>query len=502
MTAAFLLLGWVALGPAQPPIRIGVEYAPPGLGKPFAALGVPAVKPYPDAITWGSMQRRPDAAIDFSAMDRFVREYQQAGFRELILVLKAKCSWGSRDAATNYAPKPEHAAAFDRWVAAVVERYDADGKDDMPGLKYPVRTYELGSEWSTFEPTPVDDYLAMLARAHKAAHTASPRVTVLHAAFLTTTVFRDHPGPSRYAAAFAATDPRVMHKSLADLRKILDRPRHFDAVNFHALGDPTEIEDTVGWLRWEMRRRGYTKPLIISDTMPSPLIAWGPATRDRGPARSLGLVVPPATEADRPRLARYFTRLVDADADTVAWTQAFVAADMVKKVVIAAEQGVALINTAFMEDLFPLKLKLAQAGAGTSAWGGMAEVKLNFLTQERTVVSLRPSYHAVARLQVHLRDYDAVERTRLADGPARVYRFRKGPRSWYVAWLEPARVVLPGEPVPTLDVSLAVPGRRVAVEKLIDQAGQTRPETAAVPVRDGRVRLTLTPAPVFVLPES
>lgn len=501
MSATFFLLGWVALAPAQHPIRIGVEYAPPGLGKPFAALGVPAAKPYPDAITWGSMQRRADAAIDFAAIDRFVREYQQAGFRELSLVLKAKCAWGSRDPASNYAPKPEHAAVYDRWVTAVVERYDGDGKDDMPGLKYPVHTYELGSEWSTFEPTPVDDYLAMLARTHAAAHAASPRVQVLHAAFLTTTAFRDHPGPARYAAAFAAVDRRIMHKSLADIRKVLDRPQWFDAINFHALGDPTEIEDTVAWLRWEMKRRGYAKPLIISDTMPSPLIGWGPATRDRGPARSLGLVIPPATEADRPRLARYFTRLVDADAEAVAWTHAFVAADMVKKVVIAAEQGVALINTAFMEDLFPLKLKLAQAGAGTSAWGGMAEVKLNFLTQERTVVALRPSFHAIAQLQAHWRDYDAIERTRLADGRARLYRVRQGPRSWWVAWLEPARVTLPGEPLPTLEVALAVAGRRVAIEKLIDRAGQTRPETETLPVRDGRLRLTLTPAPQFVLPE-
>ena len=30
-------------------------------------------------------------------------------------------------------------------------------------------------------------------------------VTVLHAAFLTTTVFRDHPGPSRYAATSTTT---------------------------------------------------------------------------------------------------------------------------------------------------------------------------------------------------------------------------------------------------------------------------------------------------------
>lgn len=502
MSPFVLLLCLAVPSQAGRPILLGVEYAPPGLGKPFAALGVPAAKPYPDAITWGSMQRRPGGPIDFSGMDRFVREYQEAGFRELILVLKAKCAWGSRDAARNFAPRPEHGRAFDAWVRAVVERYDADGSDDMPGLRRPVRYYELGSEWSTFEPTPVEDYLAMLARAAAAARSASRRVVFLHAAFLTTGVFRHRPPPAGYAAAFAAADRRIVEKSLADIRKILDQPRHFDAVNVHALGDPAEIEPIVAWLRWEMKQRGYRKPLIISDTAPAPLIAWGPATRATGPPRSLGLVLPPATEADRPRLARTFTALVEGDAEALAWTHAFVAADMIKKAVIAAEQGVELINLSFMEDLFPLKLKLAQAGAGTTAWGGMAEVKLNLLTQQRTVVALRPSFYAVARLQAHLRDYDAIERLRLPQTGVRAYRIRHGARLTWIAWLEPARLALPGDKVPALEVTLPLAGRRGTVEKMIDRAGVSTPETQVVPVRDGQLRLTLTPLPVFVRPDA
>ena len=72
-------------------------------------------------------------------------------------------------------------------------------------------------------------------------------------------------------------------------------------------------QPTAAFLRHEMKQRSCDKPLIISDTTPTPFIAWGPATRATGRPQQLGIVVPPATEADRPRLAAYFTKLVDKD---------------------------------------------------------------------------------------------------------------------------------------------------------------------------------------------
>ena len=43
------------------------------------------------------------------------------------------------------------------FVLAVVERYDMDEYNDMPGLKYPVKYYEIGDEFSTYEPESVSD---------------------------------------------------------------------------------------------------------------------------------------------------------------------------------------------------------------------------------------------------------------------------------------------------------------------------------------------------------
>lgn len=478
------------------PILIGVEYAYPGGGAAFSKLGIPAVKLYPDSITWGDMQRAQGVAFDFSKMDRFVSEYQSAGFQDLVLVLKSNCRWASKSLLTNPTPKAEFLGDYEAWVKACVERYDADGRGDMPGLKRPVRYFEVGSEFSSFEPEPPAEYVVVLDRAAKAARSASNQVQVLHAAFMAPTIFKDHPRPDQYAAAFAAFDAKkIKNHGLAGMRLVLDHHAAFDAVNFHALADPIEIEDTVAWLKWEMRQRKVQKPIIISDTTPNPLIAWGPATRATPP---MGIVTPPATERDRPALNAYFTKLIDEEPATVAWTHAFVAADMVKKVVIAAEQGVVLINTSFMEDLNLFK-KLAQAGAGTSAWAGMADAQLNILTQQRTIKGLRPSFYAVQQLQRQIGGYKSVERVNTRDPRLRVYKFTRPGGPIWVAWFEPATIYLPTDSVPQRTYALPVKGRMV-IEAMIDQQGQTKPQSRTESEKNGVLELRLTPRPVYVTP--
>jgi len=75
--------------------------------------------------------------------------------------------------------------AFTAWLADVVERYDGDGVDDMPGLAYPIRHWEVANEPEMqgghghfFQGTSAD-YLAMLRLAFDAITTADPAATVL-----------------------------------------------------------------------------------------------------------------------------------------------------------------------------------------------------------------------------------------------------------------------------------------------------------------------------------
>lgn len=489
-----------AVSPAAPAalIRVGTEYIlidnparTASVAQRLRPIGLDAAKPLAEHIQWDAMQPGPGAPIDYSRLDAFVRSFHGAGAAELVIALRSRISWASRGygslRSTNEAPKPEYLDDYAAWISGVVERYDGDGRADMPGLLRPVRTFEIGSEFSSYEPEPVGDYLEMLEQAYAAAHLASPDVIVTHAAFLTTLAFEGDPAPADLAAAFRRV-PDQTH-SYADISRVLDRPDLFDVLNIHSIGQPDEIADIMGWLRREMSSRGYAKPVIISDTGTTPFIAWGPANVcDRDP-RTMGRIIPPATEADRCRLAAYFTKLIDGDAATVDWVQGFAAADAVKKIVIAAEQGVAVINTAFTEDLVWLKLPLAQAGAGNSAWAGQIDYDRR---------SNRAGFYALKQVIAHLRGSSAIQRVPQADAGLHVYRLTKGSKRQWIAWYDPGRLLLPGDHVPTVTLSLAVGRTRVTVETLITDPGRTQPLRSVRSAPGGTITLTVGPTPLFI----
>ena len=492
--AAAALTGQDSANPVPVRTLVGVEYVQPGMAAMLAGTAAPAVKYFPDAYAWGKMQPSAGAAIGFSVTDGYVREYQQAGFAELVMALNPRSSWASRSG-TDLSPKPEYLDAYGQWVAALVERYDGDGVADMPGLARPVRTYEIGTEFSTYEPEPVEHYLGMLDRAHQAAHAAFSGVRIAHCAFLTTTAFAGNPTPEQYESAFAAVNPRIMVHPLADLRAVLDHPELFELVNAHSIGDPDEIAAIAAWLRWEMTQRGYTRPIVISDTSTTPFIAWGPATLCTGLPAQLGITVPPAVEADRCRLAAYFTSLVAGNAATVRWTQAFAASDLVEKVVIATEQDIELIDTWSTEDIWFLKLPLFGAGAGTAAWAGMAEWTANPFTEQRTFISRRPALSALEQVVRHLGAAETIMRLPHPDLRVRLFQLDgHGVRGW-VGWLAALPVVLPGDPVPVLEVTVEAPAAPVVAERI---AGSGQPGCVYLSLATGPIIVPLTPAPLFV----
>jgi hypothetical protein len=75
--------------------------------------------------------------------------------------------------------------AYEEFVKRVVERYDGDGKDDMPGLLYPIKYWEVSNEPSMqeelvfFSGSP-EDYYDLLRVTYQAVKDADPEALVLH----------------------------------------------------------------------------------------------------------------------------------------------------------------------------------------------------------------------------------------------------------------------------------------------------------------------------------
>lgn len=488
---------------SRPPIVIGIEYAVEGEdATAFARLGIQAVKPLPESINWSAMQTNLAGPIDYGVADQFVSDYQNAGFREIVMGLRTLSS--AEDNKATYGknrpvPKPEYADEYYAWVKGMVERYDGDGINDMPGLKYPVRYYEIEVEFSSYTPESADEYLDKLKLAYDAAHEAYSRVRVAHSAFLAMTAFDANPTPAEYEKAFASMRIPDKHHGLADMRKVLDRPELFDLINFHELGDPVMIERTIKWLKYETRKRGYSKPIIISDTSPTPFVSYGQATACKGPI--LGITVLPAKETDRCRLADYFNKILDKDAATVAWKNWYIGADMVKKTVISAAGGVELINTSFTADLPILSTKLGLASAGNGGFGGMVSETYNFFTKKFTVTEYRPGFYALKQLAEKLKNATKITRVK-SDADVRLYKVITPNGKFWISWLHPDYLVLPGDSEPKKTISLSLnSGTRVTDMAVSSTSPKTRfvkPKSTASGGTKTRVTLTMTP--VYIIP--
>ncbi|MCD6402699.1 MAG: hypothetical protein J7K98_00005 [Candidatus Aenigmarchaeota archaeon] len=77
---------------------------------------------------------------------------------------------------------------YKNFLKVFVERYDGDGLDDMPGLKYPVRYWEIMNEPGTQGKNPHDlkffhgtpqDYLEILKTSYFTIKEADPNAKVL-----------------------------------------------------------------------------------------------------------------------------------------------------------------------------------------------------------------------------------------------------------------------------------------------------------------------------------
>jgi hypothetical protein len=106
---------------------------------------------------WATMQQNPMASINFESTDNAIKLFQRHGFSLTWYWLsdapwafpnKPDCQpgtietpFGERNFYRACAPEPDFEKAWINYVKAIVERYDGDGINDMPGLTVPVQFY-------------------------------------------------------------------------------------------------------------------------------------------------------------------------------------------------------------------------------------------------------------------------------------------------------------------------------------------------------------------------
>lgn len=140
-------------------------------GSTISEYGGAWVRPHPGAFLWDAMQESQSSVIDFSGTDKEIKNFQSNNLGVLVTIwpfadwdqktlanateckvdesdefLSSNDKKGRGDYLPLYRCNPNNWKAYQEWVTKIVERYDGDGKDDMPGLAMPVKHWEVMNE--------------------------------------------------------------------------------------------------------------------------------------------------------------------------------------------------------------------------------------------------------------------------------------------------------------------------------------------------------------------
>jgi len=247
-------------------------------------LGVKQVRKA--SILWGSIE--PQRGVyDFRSMDAFVRRLQTANVNVMVATLRAISSWGGNPAArAGYDPRnilsamsgfPSDIAAWKDFVRTIVERYDGDGIDDMPGLVYPVKYWQVENEWMRQWKDTTANYLKFLDITCQEIKKADPTSNVIAGAITGSMAFAVGEGfdPIGYFEKDNGSGGtiKVSQKELLQSKKywfelakanaLLHFGKNsFDIVDVHLYSrDAYRIPPAMDWLKSTMANYGDIKPV-------------------------------------------------------------------------------------------------------------------------------------------------------------------------------------------------------------------------------------------------
>jgi hypothetical protein len=166
----------------------------------FQDLGLTWDRPHPGPFSWDKVEPT-EGSYDFSAPDALVKYAQSLGAPILATIWPfaewdqeywmSQPDWEASHGFQQELPisryKPHDMDAYKAFVKALVERYDGDGIDDMPGLTMPIKHWEVlnepeTSDWSdlNFFKGDASDYLEVLQATWEAIKEADPEAVVLN----------------------------------------------------------------------------------------------------------------------------------------------------------------------------------------------------------------------------------------------------------------------------------------------------------------------------------
>jgi len=479
-------------------------------------------------LAWGDVEPAAPRAgtphYTWQALDDAVLYWQLSGF-DPVLVLNPRSPWAAakragsgwlasigtslsgadadaalRTATGAAALRKDTWPLWERFVRELVERYDGDGKADLPGLRRPVRYIQVLSRavrpdvWIGND----DEYLRLLHHAGLGAKAASSECRVLATGIdLMGTGYEPHPDEREWAYRIDQRVPKdarlarlLLARRFSLIRRLLEAPQLYDVLP--QLGSDNLVDDVAN-LRFLRRsldeNRGSDVSVWLVDNPP----------RKLGPAQSPGDVAP---KNDERRARRRWLPVArnpahSEHAQALAWMRRGQAFDVVRSLARSRAAGADAVLFLAPADELPAHWPHRTAREGLGFLDRARRGGAN--THERTA-----SWYALRQALRLLGGHRSAGETALgAPGRSVVFHFeRKQERPWVVVLLLDARLSWAGQPgaaLPQRDVLIALPDGDYVLESC--RLGAEEPVRKTVTVTGGSLVVTLTPAPLYVLPK-
>jgi hypothetical protein len=452
-------------------------------------------------LYWGKLETPPGSGrYDWDSLDGRVRKAQKNGYNLVFelktgndpAVTKAACARAARQSKREPHLKScplreEREAAWKRLVEAIIERYDGDGKSDMPGLArgfvLDIQIENEAASTNYWYPDENDGrsaakaFLPALKLAYEAKLAANPATRIIAPGIIQ---------PNRLARCAdgrrrpeCAQPYHVRNRDFTE--ELLRNSQYFDAVDIHFFNyfryDPSFVPDGIEWVREQMRRTGRERPIYSLEWTGAMMMDVRQGAHGRDffsdfpfrELRSADAIKPVYQNLAAPRNERYRR-----------WFEVEQAREFPKLFTTMLAHGVErMIHVQFHD----------YVGQGwNSLWWNWQGIVRYQGTRARPVLVRKPAFYAYQALSRKLAGLTAVGVVSGGqDYFAYQFEFRDRP-AVIVAWTESGERVV--------DLSRKVKGDAVKVTSLLTELDENDrphpPETENV--KATRVRLTGTPA--------
>lgn len=416
---------------------------------------------------WNGIQPEERGPYEWKEFDSQVKAIEGIG-GEILFKIWSGSKWASsvkpirgRNRVLPSSPiKEEYLGDFKKFVKAVVERYDGDGVDDMPGLKKPHLFYQFEGEPDSFFPkceklrkkarahwcgTP-EEYNYLVKIFHDAVKEANPNAFVLSPSTMFNDIFNRNFADKEFNQIVNNKSHMDSYKRYRFIKALLSKPGNFDIV---AIQGNKNYEGILPWVRW-IKEQAPNKDIWIVDAAAGYIYSKHRYSHEK--YKNEDRIEEALRNGDKEIVKKLGFRDYE---ELLDWALAEQSKNVFKKIVVAADAGVKHI---FLQ--WPFESK--NPGKG---WVNVGLLEDDFPKSRYSFGTPRPAFYSTKQFIEKIGNFDSV--TDLNPLPKGVdpinwtwiIKFRKGKKVLFVLWSDSGST--------TMDLSSYISTSQVRITQIV-----------------------------------